>query len=33
MKKLSSESGHAYGYSAGSIIAIILVILLLVWLL
>ena len=33
MKKLNDESGHAYGYGAGSLIAIVLIVLLLVWLL
>jgi len=34
LKKLSNESGHAYaGYGLGTIVAIVLVVLLLLWLL
>ena len=32
MKKLHNESGHAYGYSAGSLLAVVLIILLILWL-
>ncbi len=33
MKQQSNESGHAYGYSAGSVLAIVLIILLILWIL
>ena len=33
MKKQSNESGHAYGYSIGSVLAIIVIVLLILWIL
>jgi hypothetical protein len=33
MTKQSNESGHAYGYSAGSVLVIILIVLLILWIL
>lgn len=33
LEGLVSEAGHAYGYGAGTIVAIILVVLLLIWIL